>query len=50
MPHKDGQHKPGSSNPMQKGERRQRLHANQDNVGNPKNKPQYENFDGNPIE
>ncbi len=42
--------KAGSSNPMQKGERRQRLHKNQDNVGNAKNKPQYKNFDGNPIE
>ena len=26
----------GASNPMQKGERRQRLHENQNNVGNPK--------------
>ena len=33
MPRKDGPHKPGSSNPMQKGVRRRRLHANEDNVG-----------------
>lgn len=42
--------KNGSSNPMQKGERRQRLHKNQNDVGDPKNKPQYKNFDGNSIE
>ncbi|NRT89380.1 clostri-philic family protein [Clostridium beijerinckii] len=50
MPRKDGPHKPGSSNPMQKGVRRRRLHANQDNVGDSKNRPEYENFDGEPIE
>jgi len=50
MPRKDGPHKPGSSNPMQKGSRRQRLHANQNDVGDPKNAPKYENFDGVPIE
>jgi hypothetical protein len=43
-------HKAGSSNPMQKGERRQKLHDKQDNVGNPKNKPEYQNFEGKPIE
>ncbi|NME82404.1 clostri-philic family protein [Clostridium sp. SM-530-WT-3G] len=41
--------RPGASNPMQKGERRQRLHDNQNNVGNPKNKSQYTTYDGNPI-
>lgn len=41
--------KEGSCNPMQKGDRRQRLHKNQNNVGNPKNKPQYKNFEGNEI-
>lgn len=39
----------GASNPMQKGERRQRLHENQNNVGNPKNKPKFENYDGDHI-
>ena len=42
--------KDGSSNPMQKGKRRQKLHRNQDNVGKPKNKPQYENFNGTAID
>lgn len=41
--------KEGSCNPMQKGDRRQRLHKNQNNVGNPKNKPQYKNFEGHEI-
>lgn len=41
--------KPGSCNPMQKGTRRQKLHENQDNVGNSKNKPEYKNFDGENI-
>lgn len=41
--------KPGSNNPMQKGERRQRLHEHQDNKGNPQNKPQYKDFEGNPV-
>ena len=50
MPRKDGPHKPGSSNPMQKGMRRQRLHAKQNDVGNSKIEPQYQNFDGEPIE
>lgn len=32
---KGNQGKPGSNNPMQKGERRQRLHEHQDNHGSP---------------
>ena len=39
-----------TSNPMQKGERRQKLHQNQDNVGNTKNPPAYKSFDGQPLE
>lgn len=42
--------KEGSCNPMQNGERRQRLHKNQNDVGNPKNKSQYKNFNGDSIE
>ncbi|CDM68087.1 hypothetical protein CM240_0923 [Clostridium bornimense] len=42
--------KHGSCNPMQKGTRRQKLHENQNNVGNPKKDSGYEDFDGNPIE
>lgn len=49
MSTKDGIHKPGSCNPEQKGLRRQKLHSNQNNVGNSKNEPQYENFEGKPI-
>lgn len=37
-------------NPMQKGKRRQKLYDNQNNVGNPKNTPQYQNFSGDEIE
>jgi len=44
MPNKDG-----AVNPMQKGARRQNLHDKQNNVGNPKNKPEYQNFEGKPI-
>jgi len=33
--------KPGSSNPMQKGERRQKLAATQNNHGEPKKKTSY---------
>ena len=33
----------------QKGERRQRLHKNQDNVGNPKKPDYFENHDGSSI-
>jgi hypothetical protein len=36
-------------NPKQKGVRRQKLHDNQNDVGNPKNKSQYKNFDGEEI-
>ena len=43
-------HKHGSCNPEQKGIRRQNLHGKQDNVGNDKNKPEYQNFEGKPIE
>ena len=42
--------RPGANNPMQKGKRRQKLHENQNNVGDPKNKPEYKNFNGKPIE
>jgi hypothetical protein len=35
--------------PMQKGERRRRLHKNQNNVGNDKNQSEYRDFEGNPI-
>ena len=41
--------KKNSINPLQKGERRQRLNKKQDNVGNDKNKPEYKDFDGNPL-
>lgn len=37
------------NNGMQKGMRRQKLHSNQDNEGNEKNPPQYENHDGEPL-
>ncbi|SLK14658.1 hypothetical protein CCH01_07270 [Clostridium chauvoei JF4335] len=36
--------------PQQKGERRQRLHGNQNNIGNDKNRAEYTDFNGNPIE
>ncbi len=42
--------KPGADNPLQKGRRRQKLHEKQNNVGNDKNKPEYTNFEGTPIE
>lgn len=38
------------NNGPQKGERRQRLHENQNNIGDPKNPPGYTNFNGEPIE
>lgn len=41
--------KEGSNNPLQKGERRQRLSKSQNNVGNPKNKSQFTDFKGNSI-
>jgi len=43
-------HKPGSSNPIQKGARRQNLNNKQNDVGNSKNKPEYQNFEGKPID
>lgn len=49
MSTKDGVHKPGSNNPIQKGARRQNLHSTQNNVGDSKNPPEYENFNGEPI-
>ena len=49
MSTKDGVHKPGSVKSIQKGMRRQKLHSNQNKVGNPKNPPEYENFNGEPI-
>lgn len=33
----------------QKGERRQKLHQDQDNVGNDKNSSQYKSFDGEKL-
>ncbi len=41
--------KPGSNNPQQKGKRRQKLHDEQNNRGEPQKKPQYRDFDGNPV-
>lgn len=41
------QNKPNDS--MQKGERRQRLHENQDNKGNDKKGKGYKNFNGEEI-
>lgn len=43
-------YKEGYGNPMQKGERRQRLHENQNNVGNKENKSLYKNFEGKDID
>lgn len=41
----------GATNPMQKGVRRQKLHDKQNNAGgNSKNKPEYSNFEGDPIQ
>ncbi|MBW6409036.1 clostri-philic family protein [Clostridium weizhouense] len=42
--------KHGSSNPVQKGRRRQKIHDNQDNVGDPKNEPEYTNYQGEPLD
>ncbi|MEG1256768.1 clostri-philic family protein [Clostridium sp.] len=36
--------KEGACNPMQKGERRQRLHKDQNNLGDPKKKPENEDL------
>lgn len=41
--------KPFVSNPMQKGERRQRVKKNQNDVGNDKNVNEYKDFNGNVI-
>lgn len=41
--------KDGLGNGMQKGERRQRLHENQNNVGNPKKHDFFENHNGDSI-
>jgi len=41
------QHKENQA--MQKGERRQRLHKNQNNRGDEKIKPRYDELDGNPV-
>ena len=41
--------KAGACNPIQKGMRRQKLHDKQDNVGDDKNKAEYQNFEGKPI-
>lgn len=35
---------------MQKGKRRQKLHDEQNNRGEPQRKPQYKDFNGNPVE
>ena len=41
--------KDGLGNPMQKGERRQRLHQGQNNVGNPRKSDFYTNHQGEEI-
>ncbi len=38
-----------TKNPMQKGIRRQKLHGNQNNVGNDKNPVEYKSFDGEDL-
>jgi hypothetical protein len=48
MTNKNHQNKENQA--MQKGERRERLHKNQDNRGDDKNKAEYKDFNGNPIE
>ena len=37
------------NNALQKGQRRKRLHDKQDNQGNDKNPPEYENLNGEEI-
>ncbi|MDD7795938.1 clostri-philic family protein [Clostridium sp. 'White wine YQ'] len=37
------------NNALQKGQRRQKLHNNQDNRGNDKKPAEYENFNGEEI-
>ncbi|MGG7076724.1 clostri-philic family protein [Clostridium sardiniense] len=44
MPKKDN-----LGNPLQKGQRRQRLHQKQNNIGNDKNPPKYKSFDGEDL-
>ncbi|GAA0117013.1 clostri-philic family protein [Clostridium senegalense] len=39
-----------TNNSPQKGERRQRLHKNQNNRGDEKNPTEYTNFDGKPVD
>lgn len=46
----DKNHQNKENQAMQKGERRERLHKNQDNRGDDKNKPGYKDFNGNPTE
>lgn len=41
--------KPGSNNPQQKGKRRQKLHEEQNNRGEPQKKSSYRDFTGNPV-
>lgn len=38
------------NNGPQKGERRQRLHDKQDNIGDPRKQSEYTNFNGDPID
>ena len=47
---KEKVNKPGSNNPMQKGERRQQIHKNQNNVGDFKKPSYFKNFNGDSIE
>ena len=47
---KEKVNKPGSCNPMQKGERRQQIHKNQNNVGDFKKPSYFKNFNGDSIE
>lgn len=47
---KEKVNKPGSNNPMQKGERRQQIHKSQNNVGDSKKPSYFKNFNGDSIE
>lgn len=38
-----------TNNALQKGKRRQKLHENQNNIGDKENPPKYTDFEGNPI-
>lgn len=42
--------KPGSCNPMQKGERRQQVHKKQNKIGDSQVNSYYENFNEEEIE